>query len=454
MDYNYSWSSPALGFCESILRPGYPEYFNLVTATIMLWGGLYGLIRVNRLAAKLDSRQSASFMSLRLVYGTIFANGIGSVAYHSKAWQGFRLMDDFSLVIGIYVALGLTFENLMGILSGDAARLREAAKRELGIGSSLDEGRAIIFDSPPLPISLELNTKKAGSPHTRSRSEPGSSVGHLSLSIEPLITPPQDTPVNAPERPLSLNRRSWAHTLISTLFYILLSAAAMVLLAFDAFPQRTEMFAACFGSLIILLSAMIYVITWTVRRHVLFPVYEDLVRAHLLPTAIPPATSSAHRSTLSSLGHSILPHPDFISSLTLTLPPLPRALPFLSLNHRPVHTTLFHNLDLCARMVRRALAGGVIAAAFWILTERVFCPLWPWQWQWVPGHAAWHVVMCWTFVQLAVVGNYYMIVGDFIGINDEGKDARRVRVVADEWWMRLGLQGIAQYVDVVEPAVE
>tara|TARA_B100000780_G_scaffold276552_2_gene245362 strand:- start:3281 stop:3943 length:663 start_codon:yes stop_codon:yes gene_type:complete len=89
MDYNYEINK----FCEKKVYPYRPEYINAFTSIFLCYISYKALSN-----PKLKK-------TVTLVYWTIFVNGIGSFLYHWNSWYIFKLFDEFSMVLPIWISI-------------------------------------------------------------------------------------------------------------------------------------------------------------------------------------------------------------------------------------------------------------------------------------------------------------------------------------------------------------
>jgi hypothetical protein len=148
MDYNYK----LIQMCERRLYPDQPEYLNSISALYMCFISAYYLRRQsltnvenellrkqtlkkfdqNELLRKQSfksfiqskrsliphflknefSRRTLSSNSISIIYWCIFTNGIGSFLYHWYAWYIFKLLDEFSMIIPVWIGICKIMHNL------------------------------------------------------------------------------------------------------------------------------------------------------------------------------------------------------------------------------------------------------------------------------------------------------------------------------------------------------
>jgi len=89
MEYNFQINK----FCEKKINPDRPEYINAFTSLFLCYISYHGLSKPNL-------KKTVS-----LVYWTIFVNGIGSFLYHWNSWYIFKLFDEFSMVLPIWISI-------------------------------------------------------------------------------------------------------------------------------------------------------------------------------------------------------------------------------------------------------------------------------------------------------------------------------------------------------------
>ena len=81
-------------FCERKLFPNRPEYLNCLSALYISSIGLYNLIT-----------QKNRSRSLEIIYWSIIVNGVMSFLLHYTAWYLFKLLDEFSMLIPLWIGL-------------------------------------------------------------------------------------------------------------------------------------------------------------------------------------------------------------------------------------------------------------------------------------------------------------------------------------------------------------
>jgi hypothetical protein len=129
-----NWTTRENGFCESI-DGDLPEIVNCVSSLFIIYIGFIGLFfnkNVN--------------INYRLVYTMILINGFSSFAYHWTLHYGWKLFDEYSMLLGVYLATLLYYNNLLYILK------RENHIKELSINIMC------IISSIYLILGLVLNT--------------------------------------------------------------------------------------------------------------------------------------------------------------------------------------------------------------------------------------------------------------------------------------------------------
>lgn len=90
MNYDYEITK----FCEKKIYPNQPEYFNSITAIYISIISLYFLRRTHNLSN-----------NTILVYYCICINGLSSFLYHWYSWYIFKLFDEFSMIIPIWLGI-------------------------------------------------------------------------------------------------------------------------------------------------------------------------------------------------------------------------------------------------------------------------------------------------------------------------------------------------------------
>ena len=90
MEYNYK----IINMCERRMNPDSPEYLNSLSALYMCYISYYYLTNTIKLSN-----------TVLIIYLLIFANGIGSFLYHWFAWYIFKLLDEFTMIIPIWIGI-------------------------------------------------------------------------------------------------------------------------------------------------------------------------------------------------------------------------------------------------------------------------------------------------------------------------------------------------------------
>ncbi len=90
MDYNHI----IIQFCERKLFPDQPEYLNCFSALYISWVGLYNIIYLKNLSKCLE-----------IIYWCMVINGIMSFFLHYTGWYLFKLLDEFSMIIPLWIGL-------------------------------------------------------------------------------------------------------------------------------------------------------------------------------------------------------------------------------------------------------------------------------------------------------------------------------------------------------------
>jgi len=99
MDYNYK----IINMCESKLYPDRPEYLNSFSALYMCY------ISLSYLFKKSKDRISHS---ITILYWCVFMNGIGSFLYHWHGWYIFKLLDEFTMILPVWIGISKILYNL------------------------------------------------------------------------------------------------------------------------------------------------------------------------------------------------------------------------------------------------------------------------------------------------------------------------------------------------------
>jgi hypothetical protein len=110
MDYNYK----LVKMCERTLYPDRPEYLNSFSALYMCFISAYYLSQQRNFFKKFDQNKiiNRTSNSISIIYWCIFVNGIGSFFYHWYAWYLFKILDEFSMIIPIWIGLCKITHNL------------------------------------------------------------------------------------------------------------------------------------------------------------------------------------------------------------------------------------------------------------------------------------------------------------------------------------------------------
>ena len=90
MEYNQE----IIIFCERKLFPLRPEYLNCISALYISGIGFYNLL-------KLKERS----LILEIIYWCLITNGFMSFLLHYTAWYLFKLLDEFSMIIPLWIGL-------------------------------------------------------------------------------------------------------------------------------------------------------------------------------------------------------------------------------------------------------------------------------------------------------------------------------------------------------------
>jgi hypothetical protein len=90
MEYNQE----IIIFCERKLFPCRPEYLNCISALYISGIGLYNLL-------KLKERS----LILEIIYWCLITNGFMSFLFHYTAWYMFKLLDEFSMIIPLWIGI-------------------------------------------------------------------------------------------------------------------------------------------------------------------------------------------------------------------------------------------------------------------------------------------------------------------------------------------------------------
>ena len=90
MEYNQE----IIMFCERKLYPNQPEYMNCISALYISGIGYYNLLKQNELS-----------LSLEILYWCITTNGLMSFIFHYNGWYLFKLLDEFTMIIPLWLGL-------------------------------------------------------------------------------------------------------------------------------------------------------------------------------------------------------------------------------------------------------------------------------------------------------------------------------------------------------------
>ena len=83
-----------INFCERKLNPHQPEYINSISALYITAIGYYNLMKIAKKS-----------VCLSLIFWCICMNGIGSFLYHWTGWYMFRLLDECTMIIPLWVGM-------------------------------------------------------------------------------------------------------------------------------------------------------------------------------------------------------------------------------------------------------------------------------------------------------------------------------------------------------------
>jgi len=97
MEYN----QVIVKFCERKLFPYRPEYLNAFSALYISTIGYYNLLKISRKS-----------LSLSLIYWCICMNGFASFFYHFTGWYFFKLLDEFTMIIPIWIGIVRILQDL------------------------------------------------------------------------------------------------------------------------------------------------------------------------------------------------------------------------------------------------------------------------------------------------------------------------------------------------------
>jgi len=97
MEYNHV----IIQFCERKLFPNQPEYLNCISALYISGIGFYNLVTQKNLSK-----------SLEIIYWCIIANGMMSFLLHYTGWYLFKLLDEFSMIIPLWIGLSKFIHDL------------------------------------------------------------------------------------------------------------------------------------------------------------------------------------------------------------------------------------------------------------------------------------------------------------------------------------------------------
>ena len=91
MHYNLIVST----FCERKIFPNQPEYLNALTALFLCYISLKNLWTL-----------PITTQTSLVLYNCLFSNGIGSFLYHWYGWYIFKLVDEMTMIIAIWLGIG------------------------------------------------------------------------------------------------------------------------------------------------------------------------------------------------------------------------------------------------------------------------------------------------------------------------------------------------------------
>lgn len=103
MEYNQK----IIMFCERKLFPSRPEYLNCCSALYISGIGIYNLFKCKELSKKRVVSKSSE-----LIYWCLITNGFMSFLFHYTAWYVFKLLDEFSMLIPLWIGLSKILHDL------------------------------------------------------------------------------------------------------------------------------------------------------------------------------------------------------------------------------------------------------------------------------------------------------------------------------------------------------
>jgi len=99
MDYNYK----IINMCERKIYPDQPEYLNSFSALYMCYISAYSIFKQSKYRISHNSS---------ILYWCIFTNGIGSFLCHWYGWYIFKLLDEFTMIIPVWLGISKILYNL------------------------------------------------------------------------------------------------------------------------------------------------------------------------------------------------------------------------------------------------------------------------------------------------------------------------------------------------------
>lgn len=97
MEYNHK----IIDFCEKKLYPDRPEYINCISALYISYIGYYNLIKNYNNSKKIG-----------IIYWCIITNGFASFYYHYTAWYIFKMYDEITMIIPLWLAFCILITEL------------------------------------------------------------------------------------------------------------------------------------------------------------------------------------------------------------------------------------------------------------------------------------------------------------------------------------------------------
>ena len=103
------YDTKVANFCEKKIYPNQPEYINAFSALFLCYISIHNLTKDISSTPQTKSKQSKTKQSKtkQIINWCIFTNGISSFLYHWYNWYIFKMADEFTMIIPIW--LGITY---------------------------------------------------------------------------------------------------------------------------------------------------------------------------------------------------------------------------------------------------------------------------------------------------------------------------------------------------------